>query len=427
MAVVGAGLSGLTCARILARKFDTVHLFDFGETRLCTGDFGKATYELGAMAFGDQSKYIGALIKELQLETVSFDTRMGDGRFFWDGEIVNKDDIGRHAGVGDMSYDEIFKKYFISPIENTELSQEELDQLSARAFFEISAPKEAVDFLEHDLFGTVTAPGLSSVSALMVVQYMQEIFSSSEGTKMVFQQIKGGNQEISRAYRKLIQSEHSNVKWHTDTKVTKLAAHDRGYAVSACNENGQFTIDVDDVVICTALHDIPELEPAMKLPPVPYIEHLRVFLHLRHRFWGKCGCIISNDSEIGWVEDHTYDQKTETGVLELHLCGKEAGNLRAFTDAEVVEEAIRRLSKIWPEILDRDILLGSRVQYWPYAMSYFPPGTRLKYREELLSTRIKICGEHTALQVGSLDGAVQSAVEVCARMGRDVSHAVQTL
>jgi len=416
VAVVGAGISGVTCARLLSGRFDTVHIFDYGDTRIRTGHFGKLNYEIGAMVIGTGQRYMSKLLfHDLKLETQSVVRRIQTVRFFFKGRLLSADEIAKDSGLDDINYDDMVASYFQKLIE-AHLETYDLDKISAREFFAQNMPIQAVDLFEHDLFGTLVSPGLGHICASQVVEYVMRNLEMLENPDFV--KIKDGNEQIIEKYKELVKKECLNVTWH-NSKVTKVIKYD-DESCDVFSDIFKDGLKVNRVIICTPLTSLPELEPAIKVPPVPYHPHMRIYLHLRSRFWGANGYVISDDPEIQWVEDHTFLQDSEDGILELHLCGAEATKLgeAGKTKDELADEACRRISRIWPEIMEEGMLLGSDSYYWPSAIPYFPPGTRKQYLEDFHNLDFTLCGDYLGHQAGNLNGAMEAATSVCDRLLR---------
>ncbi|MEV7631140.1 NAD(P)/FAD-dependent oxidoreductase [Microbacterium sp. NPDC089318] len=359
--VVGAGMAGLTCARMLADAGRHVVVLEARERvggRMCTDRTAGFPVDIGASwIHGIRDSALWALVEALSIPTREFTVGSfqvggrpmehfdGSGRRMdaeasarWtrDVEAVYRDLVGviARSSPGD-SYLDVTER----ALDASGLPPERMDEI--REFFRHRVEEQCGAWI-----GDLDAHGLDE--------------DGIDGDEVIF----------PRGYDELPRRIAAGVDVRLDRAVRRVRYVDDGWLV----ETEQGALAADDVVITVPLGvlqaDAIEFDPPLPRRAADSIARLgmgvfnKVFVQFPDRFWTDGTYVIRALGEAGERWHSWYDVSAISGIPTLltFAAGPLGRRLQALPDAEVVADSVRALHALYGDAVGEPI--ASWVTRW---------------------------------------------------------------
>lgn len=420
VAVIGAGLAGLTAAYNLEQEGVDVVVFEAGDRvggRVFTHTYADGSYaELGALSISGAEDAIKAMAAKFELPIVARHDRMTGKRYHAGGEFVaNAGPATRFlfATASKLEFGECF--------DDLPEDLKALDMITMAEFIEMHLTEikdaddqplsleQAIQDMQSSLLG-LYVDDLSKVSALDALRYINQ-YTKGGGTHS----IKGGNQRLPEAMAASLKDMRLN------SVVMRIEHAAMGVAVHLADSSELF----DAVVVAVPLpalqqiHFTPALKQADLLSQTPYNTSVsRVYFQAKENFWGEdqSTAMALTDQPTFWVEHHTAHVPDMTPVIEAHGSGPVGIEMREAT--EPAQYALHCLEAVYPDIQQSlDQVHDVVTKFWHAdtplfggAYPYFAPGQLSRHAElSIPQGAIVFAGEYTGWKhPASMNGAVVS-------------------
>jgi monoamine oxidase len=435
VAVIGAGLAGLTAAFELMRAGHTVSLFEArarpgGRVRTRPAAFGDGLYlEEGAVAFGEDYTLLRQYLELFGLAVSAAAGSPASARVFY---VNGKRYLLAPGQEPDWPYalspqerrlgmQGVWEKYTRAATQALPqpFSAQTLNR-AARGFDEKSfadfaraqgASDAAILLLRRRLRGT----DLERVSALQEL-VREQFLARNHG----WSRLEGGNERLPQAFAARL-----GTRLRCGAELRSLT-QERSQVRLAILTNGTLEqVSAERAVIAipfSVLRRLPlgttfarhKLEAITRLR---YESATRIYLHARSRFWLQAGLdgSANTDLPIGNLADFSAGQPGTAGILGCEVTGAASKSLTALSPEERLRVGREDAARVFPEMGDsvsggssvcwetEPFALGAWAYYAPREMSSLFPNVATP------DGRIHFAGEHTA-SVQLMEGAVQSGV-----------------
>lgn len=433
--VIGAGLAGLTAARILVRSGWKVTVLDARDRiggRVFTYRFdkhkeaGHLYCELGGEWIGNGHVHMKALCEEFKLKPLM--KHAFDFSFLEGGQIKAKD----RFKVGDWPFSKNSETAFQILRDEAKnwspRTQEILDRkdwwtiLRDRGFSQEELLRR--DLMDSTDFGeTIRQVGGFSAAA--------EYFSSNKNDEMDFR-IEGGNIKVIEGLEKEIHAHGGLIILQSEVKHV-LQNHD-GVQVSVPGVppyEASFCIctvparTLSQIVFEPGLPD-DQWDAAKQLQ---YARIMKTVVLFQERFWmenksTKFSCFTDGASDF--IFDSTLNQPDPYGILCSYAVGDKADDLNAVykRNPEDLKTLIEQdLAMIFPGVSSKAVDIKAQAwqadEYTQGSYAFFRPGQWFGIRAILQEPHMRVyfAGEHLADEQGFMEGAVVT--------GKDAAENVQ--
>lgn len=438
IAVIGAGLSGLTVAHLLQEHgVHNVKVFEASDHvggRVHTlRQFGDNLHaEAGGMMFTDTEPKIAALAEKMSIEIVARPDGMQRRYFFddqWnDGHVANE--------FMGLMFAEIQKlnTQFGSPSEwSTKESAylDALDSMSIVKYFtqKSKAPEDVYRTLSATLLG-LYPDNLDDLSALDALRVMSQYASIKK-----MYSIKGGNDRLPEALASSLNQQQPTV--FLNKPVSEVVYENNQWKISFTNQTE--TEFFDYVVMATPLSMLQPKNPdAIKLPDlpeerrnmlneIPYAQSMaRVYCEVDQRFWKTDAAATVNNANVVtnqptfWIEDHTVAQAGTSAVIEAHTCNQKGRDIQQDLDPKKAGQ--QAIASVYGEQFTQHLasektttVIWKDKHYQKGTYPYFRTGQRHIWAKlgNPINGSFFIAGEYaTPNRPISMEGALESAYRV---------------
>ena len=434
--VLGAGLAGLAAAWELS---DAGHDITVLEARMRPGGrvwtlrepFAPDVHaEAGGVAFSETYTESIRYIEALGLERIPLSFPEGAplyhlrGRRFSAGETTEwpYDLTAEERALGPMG---ILQRYILETLP-PEIRQAgawrgeslaELDTMTLGRYMRAQGASAGAVALVRDTqwFGA----GVENASALASLSSDFGLYMS--GFPFV---IAGGNDRLPQGM-----ADRLDGRIRYGVRVTGIRESDGGVEVTAIRGDRQERYTADRVIStlpATVLRGV-RIEPALPaeqaaaIAGITYMDATRTFLQVGEGFWRHEGVTGSaaTDLPIGnltrWPLTPAHGLEGRW-ILESYVTGATATRAAALPENELIEETLRHMEKVHPEIAEH--YEGAVVVAWgedPYALghvSWPAPGEVTRYLPLLQQPRgrLHFAGEHTSIYRSTMEGAIRSGI-----------------
>ena len=459
IAVVGAGLAGLTCAYRLQQAGLVADVYE-ASTRVggrcwTIDDFDPLVAEHGGELIDQGHTQIRQLAQELHLDLDNLLSAQPNGTedfFYFDGKPYSfaqaTDDLKKiwqkvHSDVSAASYPTLWN--------NSTQRGRELDQMSIIDWLNESIPfggagsklGQLLDIAYNIEYGAECSEQ-SSLNLLYLLGY------SGQGQFRVFgpsnekYHVRGGNEQIVEGLVDAVGARISR-----STVLTAIKQNSGGsYTLTFSQDSGTLTVTADHVVLAlpfSLLRSVNYSKAGFEPLKVTAIKELpmgtnsKLHVEFEDRFWYGAGNNGNTLADTGYqntweVSRAQGDPRKDPGILVDYTGGKVGASFGSGTLSSRTQEFMSQLQPLFPTVKDIASHWTGRatIDFWtayPWtkgSYSYWKVGQYTKFSgmEKERQGNCHFCGEHTSQDFqGYLNGAVETGERAAGEILADLKHA----
>jgi monoamine oxidase len=458
IAVVGAGLAGLTCAYRLKQAGVSAQVYE-ASTRIggrcwtIERDFAPLIAEHGGELIDQGHTQTRQLAQELglNLDNLLRAQPSGTEDFYWvnggkyeyDQLVVDLNGIYQkmHKDVSAASYPTLWNLY-------TQRGWE-LDHMSIIDWLDETVPNggsksnlgRVLDVAYNIEYGAECSEQ-SSLNLLYLLGY------SGQGQFRIFgpsnekYHVRGGNEQIPQ---RLGQALNGQISLGTALAAIKLNS-DKTYTLTFMKDSGTLTTTVDHVVLAlpfsilkTVNYSKAGFEPlkVTAIKELPMGTNSKLHVEFKDRFWYGAGNNGNSYSETGyqsaWEVSRAQGGGTGKGILVDYTGGKIGASFGSGTPESRAQQFMSQLQPLYPGTNVASRWTGrATLDFWtayPWtkgSYSYWKVGQYTKFSgmERVRQGNCHFAGEHTSQDFqGYLNGAVETGALASAEILGDLKHA----
>lgn len=260
--------------------------------------------------------------------------------------------------------------------------------------------------------------------SLLEMLYMQ----TDIGDNIAYYEVTGGFDNLPRAFYNILTSNillKSKVKSIKQTSSGVTVTYQDGHSQSSLNN---LTVDYALVTATAKATLFIDFQPPLSgdkmeaLRSVHYASSTKVVLSFKERFWEHEGIkggksITDRPPRFIHYPSHSFPGTATGALLASYTCSDDASLFHGMSDDELMAVVLDDLAKIHGEYI-RPLWTGGLVKKWgldPYslgAFALFTPYQQGQYLKELFQSegRVHFAGEHTATPHGWIETAMKSAI-----------------
>jgi monoamine oxidase len=461
--VIGAGIAGLCSAYELEQLGYDVVILEASDSyaggRVRTQQLGDGLYgDLGAMRIPATHNLTRHYVNKFGLKLRPFVQSNPEAYYYVRGKKVRIRDEAELNTLFQLTGDDLTKSSFyfwnksvlsildsLSADERADLRRvvfqtnrmQSLDRLSLEEVMRQSGMStDAIEFFAS-LWAYETS--LQSGITTLLREELEEVWINS------FDEIVGGMSELPKAFIKKLRS-----KPRMGCKVTRVEQNATTGKVSAVYASGNGWERVEgDCMICTVplsvmsrIEFLPGLSAGKMRASrqVIYDSSTKVLARTSRRFWETDDGIYGGGTMTDLPTGITYYPADNAAardprvsrkpavMLASYTWGQPARRLAAFSADERHEVTLRNLSKVHPQLREKDMV--EKVVSWSWdtnplsagAFCWFAPGQHDALYRDVVSAegRIFFAGEHASLTHTWIQGAIESAHRVVQEVGATI-------
>lgn len=452
--IIGAGIAGLCCAYELEKKGYNVTILEAQKDhiggRIRTYRKGGIYAEFGAMRIPNGHYLTLQYVADFKLKTRKFVQENEEAYAYIRGVRVKRNESGYESlkhkfplttQEQSMNKDDFWVQSVIETLKS--LSTQELQQLSE----DVLTYKKLTDLDQNSLYNNLSQSKISraaieyvtslyGVTTYLNAAILEHLREENEGIWLNgFQEIEGGMDLLIEKFVSSIKTKIS-----TGSIVTKIINSDEyGEVIYSCN--GESKSIKADWVICTIPLGVlsrMEIENAFSKEKINAIRNVnydsssKIVSLCKKRFWEQDDKIYGGgsiwDGGLGhtWYPSDNATEKNETKsasetlLLSSYTWGMHARRIDSIPEEDINEYVRRELKKIHPDANMDDVVESTRWSWdnneWSSgAFAFFNPGDHADLHKELVKPekRVLLAGEHCSLTHSWIQGALESAINVC--------------
>ncbi|MDO6428683.1 FAD-dependent oxidoreductase [Thalassotalea sp. 1_MG-2023] len=452
--IIGAGISGLCAAHELEQKGYEVIILeaqnDHVGGRIRTFRKGNNYCEFGAMRIPEEHDLTLGYINKFGLKTRKFVQDNENAYAYIRSKRVRRDEAGKDALKSEfvlnkkeqkMSADDIW----VATVVETLLSLSESEQ--KELYENHLSSKELLNVDQDSLYNNLKAGGFTRDA----IEYVASLYGVttylntglSEHLREEKEEIWLGNfEEIEGGMDQLVQKFIENIRANIHRGAVVEKINNSASAASVVyTEHGETKTMQADWVICTIPLGVLsrlEIEAAFSKQKINAIRNVnydsssKIVSVTKHRFWEKKDNIYGGGSIWDGGLGHTWypsdnaeakDEKAtdvESMLLASYTWGMHARRIDNIPEESINDYVKNELAKIHTEADMTDVVESYRWSWdnheWSSgAFAFFNPGDHTDLHAELVKheDRVLLAGEHCSLTHSWIQGALESAIEVC--------------
>jgi monoamine oxidase len=454
IAIVGAGLAGLTCAYRLRQAGLVGQVYEAHTTRVggrcwTIRDFAPQVAEHGGELIDQGHTQIRQLAQELGLDLDNLLAAQPNGTedfFYFDGEAYSfeeaTDDLKSiwqklHSDVSAASYPTLWDNY-------TERGYE-LDHMSIIDWLNESIPFGGADSKLGrllDIAYNIEYGAESSVQSSLNLLYL--LGYSGQGQLRIFgpsnekYHVSGGNDQIPQRLAELLSGQ---VTLGSELVAIKLSPGG-SYALTFKQGSGTTVVTADHVVLALPFSLLRQVNYAKAgfeplkvtaIKELPMGTNSKLHLQFRDRYWYTLGNNGNTVADTGYQNtwEVTRAQPGQKGILVDYTGGNVGASFGTGTPGSRAEEFLGQIEPVLPGISSH-WTGAATVDFWtayPWtrgSYSYWKVGQYTKFSgmEKVRQGNCHFCGEHTSQDFqGYLNGAVETGARAADEILGDLKKA----